>query len=243
MNNKYMFDDAYQNFVLLVFLFMMGMIIGWVIEIFYRHFKDKKGKWINPGFCVGPWLPVYGFGLTIVYLITWVEYILPQDNEVVNKILLFIVMSICMTIVELIAGIIMKKVFNMKLWDYSKEWLNYKGLICPKYSFFWMLLAAVYYFFIHYRIYSSLDWLSKNFAFSFIVGFLFAIFLVDVIYSGNIITKLKKYAKDEGIIYALEDAKDRIRRGKAISDAKVAFFLFPQRQELTKDVIKENQIK
>lgn len=241
MNNKYMMDDPYQNFVLLVFLFMIGMVIGWIIEVFYRHFKDPKSRWVNPGFCVGPWLPVYGFGLTIIYLITWIEYVLPQDNQILNKISLFMVMSICMTIVELIAGLIMKKVFHMELWDYSKEWLNYKGLICPKYSFFWMLLAAVYYFLIHYRIYNSLDWLSKNFAFSFIVGFFFAIFLVDVIYSGNIINKLKKYAKDEGIIYALEDVKDKIRREKAISDAKVAFFLFPQRQELTKDVIKENK--
>ena len=29
------------------------------------------------------------------------------------------------------------------MWDYSSEWMNYKGVICPLYSFFWVLLAII----------------------------------------------------------------------------------------------------
>ena len=34
----------------LAFLFFMGSIFGWVLELFFRHFTSKEKKWINPGF-------------------------------------------------------------------------------------------------------------------------------------------------------------------------------------------------
>lgn len=227
----------FQAFVLLVFAFMIGMVVGWVIEVLFRHFNDKKRKWYNPGFCVGPWLPIYGFALVIIYSITWVEYLLPHPGEIQTRIILFVIMSLCITSMELIAGTILKNTMNVRLWDYSKEWLNYKGYICPKFSFFWVLLAAVYYFTIHYKIYDSLKWLATHFEFSFVIGFFFAIFIVDVIYSSNIATRLIKVAKDENIVVALEDVKDKFRRKKAIGDAKYAFFLFMDKPSITKDII------
>ena len=56
-------------FLTLAFLFSIGSTAGWVLELFYRHFASgKKGqrKWINPGFCTGPYLPIYGCGLCVL---------------------------------------------------------------------------------------------------------------------------------------------------------------------------------
>lgn len=30
---------------------------------------------------------------------------------------------------------------GVRMWDYSGQWLNYKGLICPLFSLFWFLLS------------------------------------------------------------------------------------------------------
>ena len=48
--------------LLLAFLFFMGSLTGWGIELLYRRFVSQK-KWVNPGFLSGPYLPIYGFGL------------------------------------------------------------------------------------------------------------------------------------------------------------------------------------
>lgn len=63
-------------FLELAFLFFLGSVSGWVLEVFYRRFFSKANpehKWINPGFCTGPYLPLYGFGLCFMYLIASLE--------------------------------------------------------------------------------------------------------------------------------------------------------------------------
>ena len=55
-----------MSFVLLLaFLFFVGSLTGWVLELFYRRFVSQK-KWVNPGFLSGPYLPIYGFGLVLL---------------------------------------------------------------------------------------------------------------------------------------------------------------------------------
>ena len=63
-------------FLTLAFLFFIGAITGWVIEVLFRRFlssANPERKWINPGFCTGPYLPLYGVGLCMLYLIASLE--------------------------------------------------------------------------------------------------------------------------------------------------------------------------
>ena len=55
-------------FLILTFLFAVGSVTGWCIELIYRRFVSQK-HWVNPGFLAGPCLPLYGFSLCILYLI------------------------------------------------------------------------------------------------------------------------------------------------------------------------------
>ena len=59
-------------FLALAFLFFIGSMGGWLLELFYRKIISK-GKWINPGFLVGPYLPLYGFGICTFYLLSQIE--------------------------------------------------------------------------------------------------------------------------------------------------------------------------
>ena len=169
----------------LTFLFCIGCSVGWVLELFFRRFFSKENperKWINPGFLSGPWLPLYGFGLCLLYLLAGLEQYI-AGNGWVEKTFLFLIMAICMTAIEYVAGIFSVKVLKVHLWDYSNEWGNIQGIICPRFSLFWAILGAIYYFLIHPNIILALDWLSKNLAFSFAIGFYFGIFSIDVVYS------------------------------------------------------------
>ena len=54
--------------LVLAFLFFIGSCFGWVLELLYRNLTHRHKKWINPGFCTGPYLPIYGFGLCTLFL-------------------------------------------------------------------------------------------------------------------------------------------------------------------------------
>lgn len=220
--------------LILAFLFFIGSLSGWVLELFFRRFissANPERKWINPGFCTGPYLPIYGFGLCIMYLIASMERFSIVENPFWNKIMLFAFMSLCMTVIEYIAGIMSLKYTKVRLWDYSKEWGNIQGVICPKFSFIWAVLGALYYFLIHPHILDALNWLSNNLAFSFFIGLFFGFFIIDVVNSAQLVAKLKKYADENEVVLRYETIKADIRRHYDERKQKYHFFR-PFRSEM-----------
>lgn len=202
-------------FLALAFLFFIGSLIGWCIELFFRRFlsaANPERKWINPGFCTGPYLPLYGTGLCLLYLIARLEEYSDIENVFLRKALLFVTMAFCMTAIEYIAGTVSLKHTKVRLWDYSNEWGNINGVICPKFSFFWAVLGALYYFLIHPHILEALDWLSSNLAFSFFIGLFFGVFIIDVAKSAQLVARLKKYADENNVVVHYEAIKRDIRK-------------------------------
>lgn len=214
-------------FLILAFLFFIGSVIGWVIELFFRRFissANPERKWINPGFCTGPYLPLYGCGLCILYLVSSLEKYNIIESPVWNKLFLLVIMGVAMTVIEYIAGICSLKFANVRLWDYRDEWANVQGIICPKFSVIWALLGGAYYFLIHPYILGALEWLSENLAFSFFVGLFFGIFIIDVADASNFVVKLRKYAQDNEVIVKYETIKSHIRSKSEAAKEKYNFF-------------------
>lgn len=214
-------------FLTLAFLFFIGSILGWCIEVLFRRFfstANPERKWINPGFCVGPYIPLYGVGLCLLFLLASLEPYIPIPQPLWEKIALFAVMAICMTVLEYITGLFCLKVLKVRLWDYSKEKWNLQGIICPRFSLFWAALGALYYFLIHPYILNALGWLSRNLAFSFVVGMFFGVFILDVVHSAQLVAKLKKFADDYEVIVRYEHLKAHIRSRYA--DTKQTYHFF-----------------
>ncbi len=217
------------DLLLLLFLFAMGSIIGWVIELFFRRFCSPSGKkykkWVNPGFLTGPYLPLYGFGLCTLYLLSGIEIPGLDGHPILKKLVLFVVMGLAMTLIEYITGLIFIKGMNIKLWDYSNNWGNIQGIICPLFSFFWAVLGAVYYNFINPYILDAISWLLKNLVFSFFIGFFYGIFVIDLCYSFNIMVRLRKFAQEKEIIVRLEALKDQFVLAREERKEKRRFML------------------
>lgn len=199
--------------LVILFLFSMGSMIGWVIEFFFRRFfspNNPNRKWINPGFLMGPWLPLYGTGLVILCSIASIRITALDDHPVIQSIVTVLIMTAAMTVIEYIAGLIFIKGMNIKLWDYSDRPGNIQGIICPLFTFFWGVVAAIYYFFIHPHIINSLIWLAGHLTFSFFIGFFYGIFVIDLVNSFKIMTKVKKFADDYNIVVRIEELKAHI---------------------------------
>lgn len=220
-------------FLILAFLFFVGSVSGWILELIFRRFvssSNPERKWINPGFCTGPYLPLYGCGLCLLYLIASLERFNFIQDAFWNKTALFFGMAVCMTAVEYVAGLISLKIMKVRLWDYRKEWGNIQGIICPKFSLAWAVLGAVYYFAVHPHILDALAWLSRNLAFSFVIGLFFGVFVVDAVQSAQLMAKLKEFAEDNEVIVKYQNLKAHIHSFQEKA-AMPAHFFRPLRME------------
>ncbi len=213
-------------FLKLAFLFATGSLIGWTIELFFRRYFDPTNperKWVNPGFLIGPYLPLYGFSLMILYLLAQLEDYVDIQTDWLRKLVLFAIMAICITALEYFTGLIFIVKLKIKLWDYTENRFNIKGIICPLYSFFWMLLSGFYYFFIDPFIQSGLDWLARNLAFSFVVGFFYGVFFIDLAISIKEMIKIHIFANENEMIIFIEELKEQIRVYKEQRHEKHSF--------------------
>lgn len=210
---------------MLIFIFFIGSSFGWILELFFRRIVHKK--WVNPGFLVGPYLPIYGFSLCA--LTYSYEFFLERSTSPFGIIIL---MGLFITILELIGGLIFQHE-GIMLWDYSDRLFNYKGIICPLFSIIWTILGGIYYFFIAPYIMNAIKWYSKNLSFSFILGVFFGCIIIDFIYSTKLLVKLRKFAKDNNIEVKYEELKCYIKKVQQERKDKYSFlFAFNQSMPL-----------
>lgn len=116
------------NILTLCLIFYIYCFLGWGFESIYVSLKTRK-KWVNRGFMKGPFLPIYGSGAVIILFVT-----IPV---MFSPLLVYVMSVFAATVLELITGIVMEKLFKVKYWDYSNNFLNYKGYICLKSSIAW----------------------------------------------------------------------------------------------------------
>lgn len=211
-------------FLTMAYLFFIGSVLGWVLELVFRNLVHKSTTWINPGFCTGPYLPIYGFGLCTLYLLASMEKLNLVSDPFWNKAVLFAAMAVGMTAIEYIAGVFCLKFLKVRLWDYSDLWGNIQGIICPVFSLAWAVLGAMYYFLIHPHILEGLEWLSRNLAFSFFIGVFFGVFAIDVAHSGQLVMKLKRFAEENKVVLTFEGIKGHLRDRLLESQGKYRFF-------------------
>ena len=197
--------------LVLAFLFVIGSVVGYIAEVIFRKVFCHEKHWINPGFLVGPYEPLYGFGLIILFFISRIDFtfVASKNIQITFEIVL---MAISLTILEYITGLIFVKGLKIKLWDYSDRWGNVQGIICPVYSFLWTAIAIIYYFFINPHIISAITWFTNNLTFSFVIGFVFGLLFIDLCYTIDAVAKIKKFAKEHNILVRYTALKESIAR-------------------------------
>ncbi len=198
--------------VIISTLFVIGSVIGYGIEVLYRRFVSQK-KWMNPGFLCGPYLPIYGTGVVILYGVSNIP--LPIENQVLNIITKILIIGVMMTLIEFIAGLIFIKGLKIKLWDYSNQWGNVLGVICPLYSLIWLVVGSLYYFFLNPLLVEGISWISENLIYTYFVGVVIGMIVVDFAYSLHLGLKIKKFSEYQSLRY--EEFKKVLKEKKKIA--------------------------
>lgn len=188
-------------------LFAIGGMCGWILELFFRRIVHKK--WINPGFLNGPFIPLYGFGVVILYFIS--------DLSIAwyYKAILFLVL---LTLIEYIAGIIFIKGMHIKLWDYSSRWGNIQGIICPLFSIIWAVIGVAFLFILYQPFKNIFIWTENNLSFSFFLGIIYGILFIDFCISMKVSVRLRSLSKKAQEVLPLKNLRNilqlKIKREK-----------------------------
>ncbi len=166
----------------LAYIFIIGSISGWFLEVLLIYIRSNE--YANRGLLELPLLPIYGFGLVIVFVLSeyFYDFIVTRFDQKKLYIKLFLLEFISflllLSILEFCSGLILDKVFDLSLWNYTNNSLNIGGYISLKSSMFFSVSATLtsillYNAFLHFLKYVS-------FFSDFIMTILFALITLDL---------------------------------------------------------------
>lgn len=141
----------------------------------------KQKRFVNRGFLIGPYCPIYGFGSVII-----IFYLERYKNDIITTFILG--MFIC-SVLEYFTSYIMEKLFKARWWDYSDRRFNINGRICLETMVPFGLLGCLLMYVINPFISGIISNVPKNIL-NPIAIVLFILFVMDNIASYSIITKL-----------------------------------------------------
>ena len=160
-------------------LYMIYSFIGWIIDVIDIRVETKK--WVNRGFLIGPYCPIYGWAAIFMTIL-----LKKYHNDPI--VLFFMSMVICAT-VEYLTSLVMEKIFKTRWWDYSNKRFNINGRICLETMIPFGLLGVLLAYVLNPFFIGILSKLPSNIT-NIIAIILLVIFLVDNIISYSIITKI-----------------------------------------------------
>lgn len=227
-----------KTFITLCLLFIVGGTCGWAIELFFRRFVHKK--WVNPGFLAGPCLPLYGTGVVFLYIICSLDYSFIA-NEVWRAVFVIALITVVMTLVEYVTGLIFIVGLKVKLWDYSKRPGNIQGIICPLFTFFWGVIGAAYCLFVHPLLMKAVAWINLNEIYSFFIGMYYGVLVIDIFYSFNVVNKIRAWAKEKNVTVKLEEFRLSVKLKAEQIKQKTNFLLsFKTKNSLNEELDEYN---
>ena len=135
INNKNGDDMYYIN------NFFLYSFVGFILETIIQFIIKSK---VNSGILYGPWTIVYGFGVIIILLLEKLVFSKKNYNKWVKRIFLFLSVAICLTLIELLGGILIEKIFHKTFWNYSKFKFNIGKYISLDISIIWTVLSIIF---------------------------------------------------------------------------------------------------
>lgn len=108
-------------------IIMLAMVIGGISGFIYEElfYLIDLGKLVKRGSTYGPWIPIYAFGTLFIILFSY------RFRK--KPLFIFLINCLVTGILEYGTGFVLDKFFNLKLWDYNTEILNFgniNGYIC-----------------------------------------------------------------------------------------------------------------
>ena len=174
------------NLEIYFMMFIIYAIAGWIMECTLGVIQ--KHRFVNRGFLIGPYCPIYGVGVVIVHLLL---------NRFANNIVvLFILATLICGTLEYLTSYFMEKIFHARWWDYTQRKFNINGRVCLETLIPFGVLCTAIISLLNPWILDKLHMIPENIL-NYISIVLFIIYIADSCISFNIILRFKNFSKQE----------------------------------------------
>ncbi|MBQ8891822.1 MAG: putative ABC transporter permease [Bacilli bacterium] len=170
-----------MNFFDIYLLFWIYSFLGWVLETTLVSFKSRK--FINRGFFLGPYCPIYGTGGVLLLFLNGYR----EDPFVV-----FILSIFICSLVEYLTSYFMELIYRVRWWDYSNRFFNINGRICLFNSVFFGLFGTLAVCFFNPFFENMILNLSANTKFLLLL-IVFVVTTIDMVITFNAMFDFRKY--------------------------------------------------
>ena len=195
----------FHSIEIYILLFFTYAILGWLMEVGCKLVETKK--FINRGFLIGPYCPIYGWGAIIITLLL--------NKYLADPIALFIMAIVICSIIEYATSYFMEKIYHARWWDYSSKKFNINGRICLETMIPFGILGVLIMYFAN-PFFTGIYEKIPEIALTVICSFLVIVFLIDNIISSHIISTIKV----EGIKAEKDNTKEITEKVKQILQSK-----------------------
>ena len=178
-------DDKNITFMKLFWIFFIGCILGYIIEVSF--YLIKHGVFMNKqGLLYGPFKPMYGLGAVFI---TVILYFFRNRKSII----IFLYGSIIGATFEYISSVVLEYLFGTCMWNYSKMPYNINGRIFIPYIPIWGIIALIWLKFLYPKFNTLYNKIPKKIMYVLTV-FLVIFMTYDIFISSVATSRMTKRA-------------------------------------------------
>lgn len=189
----------------LLALYYIYSVAGWIMETV--NISIRKRKFVNRGFLIGPYCPIYGTGVIAITVLL---------KKYSDDIFATFIMSIVICgILEYITSYFMEIIFKARWWDYTNRKFNINGRVCLQNLIIFGVLGTFIVFIANPFLLKYINMIPITIL-RIILSIVSFIFILDTIISYKLIFELKDISRElkDNTIEISEKVKKRIRSWK-----------------------------
>ena len=156
-------------------MFFIYSILGYLLE---SSVACICGWHFESGVLFGPWTPIYGFGAILIRVLSQYLFLHLHRNRIIETIIVFFTVTILLTLLEWLGGVIIEAIFHTHFWDYSNHAYHLGPYISLTMSFMWGIASIFFIYIIDPKLN---QWLQKIPNWIFFLLLLF--FIVDLTFT------------------------------------------------------------
>ena len=159
----------------LINCFFIYSILGFLAEGIFTLITSGH---FSSGILYGPWTPVYGFGAILTIVISNKIFKNMHKSRLIETVVTFIILTIVLTLIEWLGGILIENLFHETLWNYKHYKYNIGKYVALEMSLVWGIASIIIIYFVKPIIDKIVTKISK--VITFIITTLFIIDLITV---------------------------------------------------------------
>lgn len=132
--------NMYLTNCFFIYSFLGFLLEGIFTLIVSGHFSS--------GILYGPWTPVYGFGAVLTIVISKKIFKKMHQNKFIETLVTFLVLTIVLTVIEWLGGILIENLFHETLWNYKDYKFNIGKYIALEMALVWGIASILVIYFL-----------------------------------------------------------------------------------------------